>query len=498
MGRSFETKPFAFVKLGQYGYLSECCDEHRYNYFMNSPLNPTWNATSNRLDLRAGLKEFPREIFERADTLEILDISSNQFTTLPDDFDRLHKLRVLFCSDNPFTELPEVLGRCKSLSMVGFRNNRISKVSPKALPPNLRWLILTGNQLEELPAELGCRPLLQKLMVAGNRLKSLPIEMAACKNLELLRIAANQFKELPAWLLEMPRLSWLSYSGNPFCAEHEARALVDAPLALVPWDRLTLQHKLGEGASGVIYQGSVSGAEDLAVCAESGVGSGTGSDAGHDSDVAVKLFKGELTSDGLPYSEMAACMRAGAHPNLITLQGKIDAHPESQAGLVMSLVGSHYRNLAGPPSLESCTRDVYAPEMRFSLGEALRIALDMASVGEQLHANGIMHGDFYAHNILVDDAGHALLGDFGAACFVSEADAEQARGLERIEVRAFGCLLEELLERVGGAEDGLLSVDIFHQARKLKESCLDNNIYARPEFKQLKTQLFDLLSCLVE
>ncbi len=103
----------------------------------------------------------------------------------------------------------------------------------------------------------------------------------------------------------------------------------------------------------------------------------------------------------------------------------------------MSLVGSHYRNLASPPSLESCTRDVYARQLVFSLGEALRIALDMASVAEQLHARGLMHGDFYAHNILVDDSGHALLGDFGAACFVSQSYAEQVFGLERIEVRAF-------------------------------------------------------------
>ena len=461
------------------------------NTAMNTPQNLTLNPNSNRFNLRAGLKEFPREIFEMADTLEILDISGNEFTSLPDDFDRLHKLRVLFCSDNPFTELPEVLGRCKSLSMVGFRNNRIAHVSPESLPPNLRWLILTGNQIDELPAELGRRPLLQKLMVAGNRLKSLPAEMAACKNLELLRIAANQLESLPEWLLELPRLSWLSYSGNPFCADLETRALVDAPVALVPWDRLALKHKLGEGASGVIYQAAINGHVDF------GNPSANESGAEGRKDVAVKLFKGELTSDGLPYSEMAACMRAGSHPNLITVQGKIDGHPEDVAGLVMSLVGSHYRNLAGPPSLETCTRDVYAPEMRFSLGEALRIALDMASVAEQLHANGIMHGDFYAHNILVDDAGHALLGDFGAACFVSETDAEQAGGLERIEVRAFGCLLEELLARVGTSQVKSISADVFQQVEKLKDSCLDRSVCARPEFKQLKMRLIELYKALV-
>ena len=82
-----------------------------------------------RLQLRCGLTEFPREIFELADSLEILDLSGNQLSALPDDLPRLHKLRVIFCSDNPFTELPEVLGQCTQLSMVGFKANRIAHVS---------------------------------------------------------------------------------------------------------------------------------------------------------------------------------------------------------------------------------------------------------------------------------------------------------------------------------------------------------------------------------
>jgi len=442
---------------------------------------------ATRLNLSLGLTEFPREIFALADTLEILDISGNQFSTLPDDLSHLHKLRVLFCSDNPFVELPEVLGRCENLSMVGFRNNLISKVSAASLPPQLRWLILTGNKIEELPAELGRRPRLQKLMVAGNRLKNLPDEMAACTNLELLRIAANQFETLPEWLLRLPKLSWLSYSGNPFCAQSETHALVDTPVDVVSWETLQLQHKLGEGASGVIYQAAW-------VCGEAQAESKiepvqSASDASAQSQaqsqhVAVKLFKGALTSDGLPYSEMAACMRAGEHPNLITVRGKIDAHPDGTAGLVMSLVDSSYRNLAGPPSLESCTRDVYAQDMRLALSEAVRIAHDMASVAQQLHANGIMHGDFYAHNILVGSAGHALLGDFGAACFVSkETMTHHASALEQIEVRAFGCLLEELLERSDAANDH--SESVRQALEDLRDRCLTEEVTQRPQFTDL-------------
>ena len=127
------------------------------------------------LKLSCGLTHFPSAIIDLADTLETLDLSGNSLSSLPDEFSRLTKLRIIFCSNNDFTELPEVLGRCPELSMVGFKANRINKVSAKAIPIKLRWLILTDNDLKELPEEIGNCAQLQKLMLAGNRLQSLPM-----------------------------------------------------------------------------------------------------------------------------------------------------------------------------------------------------------------------------------------------------------------------------------------------------------------------------------
>ncbi|MEE4465195.1 leucine-rich repeat domain-containing protein, partial [Azotobacter chroococcum] len=108
-------------------------------------------AGSTRLDLSADLHEFPEEIFALADSLEILNLSGNRLVDLPADLPRLRKLRILFCSDNPFSTLPEVLGDCPQLEMVGFKTNRIRHLPAAALPPQLRWLILTDNRLERLP-----------------------------------------------------------------------------------------------------------------------------------------------------------------------------------------------------------------------------------------------------------------------------------------------------------------------------------------------------------
>ena len=212
-------------------------------------------------------------------------------------------------------------------------------------------------------------------------------------------------------------------------------------------------------------------------------------------DVAVKVFKGALTSDGLPNSEIAAYVSAGSHPYLINLLGKVTDHPEGTEALVMQLVDSRYRNLAAPPSLQSCTRDVYSADQRFKLKDALRMAHGVASLARQLHSRGLTHGDLYAHNTLIGADGQAVLGDFGAAAFYDQSDLVVAKAIEQIEVRAFGCLLEELLERVDLEPDDVVKQkSVVQKAEALRDSCLLLQVTQRPLFQELEAQLTALLS----
>ncbi len=431
-------------------------------------------AGIRRLDLSCGLTEFPREIFTLADSLEVLNLSGNALRSLPDDLHRLHRLRVVFCSDNQFTELPEALGRCAQLDIIGFKANRVRGVPAGALPASLRWLILTDNEVEELPAALGQCARLQKLMLAGNRLRALPAELAGCRRLELLRISANRFEALPGWLASLPRLSWLAFAGNPFDDRDEAAALAAQAVPSIDWHALSLEERLGEGASGVIHRARWTRADGRAEA------------------VAVKLFKGKVTSDGWPHSEMAACVAAGAHPNLIAVHGRISGHPDKADGLVLELVDhARFRGLAGPPSLASCTRDVYTGDQGWPVEHALRMASGIASATAQLHAHGILHGDLYAHNILWDGEGHGLLGDFGAASFLPRGDVAQALALQRLEVRAFGCLLEELValcRREDDAEDADDEAAIALLTR-LQLRCVQPSPDARPLFHEIASAL---------
>ncbi|HAJ64948.1 MAG TPA: protein kinase [Cyanobacteria bacterium UBA8543] len=426
-------------------------------------------AGSKRLKLACGLTQFPSEIFALADSLEILDLSNNHLRALPDEFERLKHLKIVFFTNNDFEEIPTVLSQCLGLKMLSFKSNQVASIGEHALPPSIRWLILTNNKIEKLPASLGNMRHLQKLMLAGNRLQSLPEEMASCFNLELIRLSANQLQELPPWLFTLPRLSWLAYAGNPLC---NVDATAKPVLPDIDWTELTLGEILGQGASGVIYKGLWT----------TKLGS---------QEVAIKIFKGEVTSDGLPADEMAASLAAGYHDNLVNVLGKLSNEPEKKQGLVFSFIPPQYKNLGQPPDFDTCTRDTYSANTSFSLPVILRLTQGIASAAAHLHAKGIMHGDLYAHNILVNETGDSLLGDFGAASFYDLSDVVRGQALERLEVRAFGCLLEDMLDHCILEESSEYTA-VVESLRCLQQDCLKEVLSRRPRFTEICDRLTSL------
>ncbi|WP_111638319.1 leucine-rich repeat-containing protein kinase family protein [Marinomonas shanghaiensis] len=375
-----------------------------------------------RLQLSDNLTTFPEAIFDLADSLEILDLSNNKLSELPADLSRLTKLRIVFCSNNCFTHLPEALGRCENLEMIGFKSNQITRVSSDSLPTLTRWLILTDNKITSLPKDFGRLTRLQKLALAGNRLTTLPDSIVNCRNLELIRLSANQLAAFPDVLLTLPRLAWLAFSGNPFCAARDPHN----EFKTVPFRDLELHQVLGQGASGVI---------SLATWRENPF---------HFSDsVAVKVFKGEVTSDGYPQDELDACLAVGSHKNLVRPLAKV-AEVDCSA-LVMELIPAHYTNLGQPPSLASCTRDTFAQDQQFSVDKIARIIEQVDQLVAYFCEKKVSHGDLYAHNTLINEEGHVLFGDFGAASRYGNLSLQQQQGIEQIERRALGFFIDDML-----------------------------------------------------
>lgn len=402
---------------------------------------------TKRLTLSENLNVFPQEIFELADTLEILDLSNNKLSSLPKDINRLGKLKIAFFSNNLFTELPSVFKACENLYMLGFKANKIETFDEDILPLGISWLILTDNKIRVLPKSIGKLHQLQKCALAGNKIEIIPEEFKNCRNLELLRLSANQIREIPPSLLSLPKLSWLAFSGNPCFADQEYT------LKKVDYEGLEIKELLGEGASGEIFKGYSKELEQ---------------------DVAIKLFKGAVTSDGYAKDEMNAYMSTGEHENLIKVLAKVE--DKDKLGLLLELIPPSFENLGYPPNFQTCTRDTFEEGKSFTIDRIYEIAKSISSAASHLHAKGLMHGDLYAHNILINEKSKTYLGDFGAASFY-----EDDSGIyEKIEVRAFGCLLDDLL-RLCSSKEGRVYADLT----ELSKTCMQENIEARPLFTEI-------------
>lgn len=198
---------------------------------------------------------------------------------------------------------------------------------------------------------------------------------------------------------------------------------------------------------------------------------------------------------------------------------------------------SQYTILANPPSFQSVTRDVYKEEEKFSYSFIKILLLGICSICRHLHSKGISHGDLYGHNILVSrgtpaDTGDVgggmlppLLGDMGAASFYtvstptdigvdgvcgSDRDVpivgtEKGAGthsIQLIEVRAFGCLIKELLDRCNVSDlscavlNGDEQVDrttLYEKLRVLQGKCLDKILVNRPSFDEIYKELNSIL-----
>ncbi|CAJ1374566.1 unnamed protein product [Effrenium voratum] len=404
---------------------------------------------------KAGLSELPESI-GLCQQLVQLDLGGNalsSFAAIP----ALPQLEILFASDTGLAQLPD-LSACPRLRMLGVKDNRLTALDGDLLPITLEWLIAAGNQISELP-NLGRLGKVRKLMLSHNRLSCAALApVARIEALEMLRVAANCLEAFPEELLSHRRLAWVAVGGNPFAEEALGRTLATGAAASLDFSEVTLGPKLGSGAGATVYQGTWD-----------------------QRSVAVKIWDAERFSDGTALTEWGANRVASSpgHEALVAVLGTF----EEPRGMVLELL-PEAKAAGRPPSFASVTRDAapVAGDPRWTPGAAKRIAGRVAQAAEYLHGKGLMHGDIYLHNTLVictpgaGDGGTEVadcrLSDFGAAAAV---DSEQLR---RLEVRAFGWLLQDLVESGGeGAEMELL--------KELRARCGAADPLQLPSFAEL-------------
>src|SRR5215207_2611275 len=198
-------------------------------------------------------------------------------------------------------------------------------------------------------------------------------------------------------------------------------------------DRYRLEHELGQGGMATVYL-----AHDLR----------------HERKVAIKVLRPELAAviGAERFVREIRTVAALQHPHIL---GLIDSgEVQGTAYYVMPFVEGE------------SLRDRLSREKQLPVGDAVRIATEVASALDYAYRHGVIHRDVKPENVLLHD-GAALVADFGISLALSEAGGtrmtetgmsvgtpyymspEQAMGQREITARsdvyALGCVLYEML-----------------------------------------------------
>eukprot|EP00984_Skeletonema_dohrnii_P015000 scaffold6421_cov99-Skeletonema_dohrnii-CCMP3373.AAC.3 len=406
--------------------------------------------------------------------LKKLDLNNNQLNTLPQSIEHLPSLEILFLSENEFGVIPKVIKQLKKLRVLSLRGNLITNLSTLNLPTaTLEWLILTSNRIQTIDADIKDLKLLKKLMLSHNDISEIPAELPPY--LELVRLADNNIRSVPTSVLTLSKLAWISLSGNPFSSlqstsTQEAKVIPESELEIYESD------VLGSGASGKVYKGAYQG-----------------------EDVAVKVFKAmSKGSDG--NSEDEAYINSLIDtPFAISALGAIPA-AEGEGkykGMVMKLLDGT-NPMGKVPSFQTVTRDEGpAPHAtNLSTQQVMGAIWNMVNALEYIHARGVCHGDVYLHNVLRDGKGVARLSDWGASFVYDRTLVEVASSIEKIEVLAFGRLVQDLFSwnlnvAVPDSTElgSYLNTKSGSKTMSLIASILQKDQSKRPTFREIKETL---------
>lgn len=369
--------------------------------------------------------ELPSWLFKMK--IKELDLSGNKFTRLSSLFMNsiglIDNLEILFLTNNQLVEMPN-LSLLKRLTRLSLKQNRLKLLNCDFLPGGIVHLILTDNEFHQVSTS--CTEKLQqvKKLMCSRNLFTYEIFEHKLKNLaslQLLRLSQNRMEQLPMnFFYQSPQLKWISLGVNPLFPLNRATKNVN----LAPLARNDCLQKLGQGTSGTVYR-----------CGDGNV---------------IKLFQ-PTSSDGSSDYEMYILSKLLANkpenPAKSLLFPKALITDGKNAAVFPLIEGT---NAARPPDIYTVVDD-QSPTTPSSnvlknlngIIKELRIAL------VQLHNMEIIHGDVYAHNVLLSKKNKegeeetATLVDYGASTSVAHLGEEEKRVLKIFDWRAFDVLVRD-------------------------------------------------------
>lgn len=144
-----------------------------------------------------------------------LNLNDKKIGQIPESIKYLSNLRELALAGNNLQELPQEIGLLDQLEMINLSYNKFDRV-PEVIKKlvSLKKFFYKGNNLTTYPEVLKGISDLEEIDVSHNYLKSLPEEITRLKGLEVLRCKNNKLKNLPTTMNTLKKLRILDLSHN--------------------------------------------------------------------------------------------------------------------------------------------------------------------------------------------------------------------------------------------------------------------------------------------
>lgn len=171
------------------------------------------------LDLSSNrIQQLPGSLFTQMQLLKTLNLSNNKLEFLPNEIARLTKLETLNLSENQLRSLPGSIAELKSVKTINLSKNNLSEISRElCLLKQLNHLDLSSNritQINDYIEELSA----VELNLNENQIKQISPNVAKCQRLKVLRLEQNvlEISAIPTSLLTDSQVALISYEGNLF------------------------------------------------------------------------------------------------------------------------------------------------------------------------------------------------------------------------------------------------------------------------------------------